>query len=286
MPKRPYGTAMGWLVFSNLYVACCGAALTAASYALLGSSPRIDRVVLLVFFGTLVIYNLDRLVEPAPGDSAHERWVAEHRRPLWGLTLLAALGACACLPGLTAAAIASLLIPAALSIGYCVPVYRSGGRWRRLKTVPGGKLLLIAGVWTYATLALPQINSVARIGTATLALLLLSRVLFLLAVAMPFDLPDAARDRAAGIRTLPQRLGVDGTRRLAVILAVVSGGLAVGCPWPYAAGLLVSCAITVAVVRGLHADRGVMYYEVLLDGMLLVQAGLIALLWAGGSGAV
>ena len=277
---------MGWLVFSNLYVACCGAALTAASYALLGSSPRVDRVVLLVFFGTLVIYNLDRLVEPAPGDSAHERWVAEHRRPLWGLTLVASLGASACLPGLSTAAMISLLIPAALSIGYCVPVYRSGRRWRRLKALPGGKLLLIAGVWTYATLALPQINSPLRLAPATLTLLLLSRVFFLLAVAMPFDLPDAARDRAAGILTIPQRLGVAGTRRLAVVLAVLSGGLALGCPWPFAAGLLVSSAVTVGLVHALSAQRGVLYYEVLLDGMLLLQAGLVGLLWAGGQGAV
>lgn len=277
---------MGWLVFSNLYVAACGAALTAASYALLGSSPRIDRVVLLVFFSTLAIYNLDRLVEPVPGDSLHEHWVAEHRRSMWVLILLASLGACACLPGLSTPALVSLLIPAAVSVGYCVPVYRSGGQWRRLKALPGGKLLLIAGVWTYATLALPQINSPLRIETTTWILLLLSRMLFLLAVAMPFDLPDAARDRAAGIHTLPQRLGVDGTRRMAVMLAVVSGGLAMGCPWPYAAGLLVSSAITVAVVRALHADRGVLYYEVLLDGMLPLQAGLVVMLWAGSQGAV
>ena len=83
---------MGWLVFSNVFVALCGAALTAATYPLLGLPPRLDAPVLLVFCATLVVYNLDRLVEPQPGDSAHERWVEQHRGVLWALTLLAALG--------------------------------------------------------------------------------------------------------------------------------------------------------------------------------------------------
>ena len=90
--RGTYGTPMGWLVFTNVYVALCGAALTAATYPLLGEPARIDAPVLLVFFATLVVYNLDRLVEPRPGDSQHERWVERHRLPLW---VLCCLG-CAC----------------------------------------------------------------------------------------------------------------------------------------------------------------------------------------------
>ncbi|MGB0767386.1 MAG: hypothetical protein ACPGYV_06720, partial [Phycisphaeraceae bacterium] len=78
---------MNWVVFGNLYVALCGAALTAATYTLYGLPARVDAVVAVVFFATLVIYNLDRLVEPHPGDTAHERWVETHRGGLWRLTI-------------------------------------------------------------------------------------------------------------------------------------------------------------------------------------------------------
>lgn len=272
---------MGWLVFSNLFVAFCGAALTAATYPLLGQPPRIDAVVLLVFCGTLVVYNLDRLVEPTPGDTLHEQWVAQHRPALWLIIALAAAGCAVCLPFLRMPVVGSLALAGAVSIGYCVPVYRRGGRWLRLKAMPGAKLLLIAGVWTYATTIIPLLNRPTTIATDDAALIVAARLLFILAVALPFDLPDMARDRASGITTLPQRYGFAGTRNLGLLLTVGFALLAIVNPWPLAAALLVSAAVTFALLAALGPRRGVVYYEVLLDGLLLVQAMLVLLLWAG-----
>lgn len=272
---------MGWLVFSNLFVACCGALLTVATYPLLGQPPRVDAGVLLVFCGTLVVYNLDRLVEPRPGDTPHEQWVARHRPALWLLTALAAIGCFAALPFLAPRVIGSLAIAAALSIGYCVPVYRRAGQWRRLKALPGAKLLLIVGVWTYATTLIPLLNRPIVVELDQITLVTAARLLFIFAVALPFDVPDMARDRAARITTLPQRIGFSGTRNLALGLAGGFALLAALNPWPFAAALLVSAAVTVFLLASLGPRRGVVYYEVLLDGLLLVQAGLLLLLWAG-----
>jgi len=277
---------MGWLVFSNLFVAFCGAALTAATYPLLGQPPRIDAVVMLVFCGTLVVYNLDRLVEPTPGDTLHEQWVARHRPALWLVAAIAAVGCVACLPILRLPAIGSLALAGAVSIGYCLPVYPRGGRWHRLKALPGAKLLLIAGVWTYATTIIPLLHLQTAIATDDMVMIVAARLLFVLAVALPFDLPDMARDRAAGITTLPQRYGYAGTRNLGLLLTVGFAVLALMNPWPLAAALLVSAAVTFALLAALGPRRGVVYYEVLLDGLLLVQATLVMLVWAGMGRAV
>ena len=152
---------MSWLVFTNLYVGFCGAALTYATYPLIGQPPRLNAVVAIVFCATLLIYNLDRLAERSTGGSAHARWVDEHRPVLWALTLLAGLGCVAWAPQLTGPARWSLLLPAGISLGYCLPCWRWHGRWRRLKQLPTAKLLLIALVWTYATALLPLINASA-----------------------------------------------------------------------------------------------------------------------------
>ncbi|MEM1354962.1 MAG: hypothetical protein AAGH88_08765 [Planctomycetota bacterium] len=277
---------MGWLVFSNLFVALCGAALTAATYPLLGQSPRIDAPVVLVFLGTLATYNLDRLVEPSPGQTDHERWVERHRKPLWVLTVLAGVGCLVSLPWLDGRVLVSLLVAATLSIGYCIPVYRLRGRWHRLKAVPGAKLFLIAGVWTYATAILPLLQSPVTPETDVMAVVVAGRLLFILGVALPFDLPDMARDRAAGIVTLPQRYGYDGTRLLGRLLIAGFGVLSALGPWPMMAALLVSAAVSFALLNALGPKRGVVYYELLLDGLLLVQAGLILVTWAGMSGVV
>ncbi len=273
---------MGWLVFSNLYVALCGAALTVATYALLGLPPRVDAVAGLVFAATLVVYNLDRLVDPHRDDptanaSPHERWVAEHRVALWCLTGAALVGCILAALGLRPMATLSLVLPALLALGYCLPVLPGRPRWRRLKELPGAKLLLIGVVWTYATAALPmlQAGALPGWGGSGLLVLVLARLLFILAVALPFDLPDMARDRASGITTLPQALGVAGARRVGLLLMLGFMVCAVLHPWPAAAALLVSGAVSWVMIAQMRADRGVWYYEVGLDGLLPVQAALV-----------
>jgi 4-hydroxybenzoate polyprenyltransferase len=259
-----------------MYVAICGAALTAASYALLGVPPRLDAVAGLVFCCTLVIYNLDRLVEPRPGDTAHEQWVERHRRALWAITGAASLGALAFTAVLGPRVFISLIIAGIIAVGYCLPVVRFGGRWRRLKELPGMKLFLIALVWTYATAGLPMLH--ARVALdAPACIVLLTRLLFIAAVALPFDLPDAQRDRQSGIATLPILFGVDKTKRLAVGLALGAALLGVFNPWPMAGAVVLSACVALGLALALNADRGVGYFMVALDGMLLLQA---AALWA------
>lgn len=262
-------------MFTNLYVALCGAALTAASYVLLGLPARVDHVSGLVCCCILVIYNLDRLVEPNPGDSVHERWVGEHHRVLWGLTLFSAAGAIALASQLSHAALYSLPIAGAIAVGYCLPVVWYRGRWRRLKALPGAKLLLIALVWTYATAGLPMLDHGIALNRST-ASVLLARLFFIAAVALPFDLPDMARDRRSGIATIPTLFGVDATRRIAWLLIAVSAFFAIANPWPDASALLIGCACTAGLITALRPDRGVLYFMVALDGMLLVQAGLLS----------
>lgn len=261
-------------MFTNVYVALCGAALTAASYTLLGLPPRLDHVTGLVFCCTLVIYNLDRLVEPRPGESKHEQWVETHRGLLWVLTLAGSAGGIAFALRLTTPALLSLPVAGAVAVGYCLPVVRYRGRWRRLKALPGAKLLLIALVWAYATAGLPILeNGIAL--DRSITVILLARLFFIAAVALPFDLPDMQRDRRSGIATIPTMLGINATQRIAFTLIVISVLLSILNPWPFASALLISCAGVAGLIAMLRPDRGVLYFMVALDGMLLVQASLL-----------
>lgn len=275
-PPPGYGTPVPWLVFTNLYVAFCGAALTAMTYPLVGGSARIDAVVGLVFACTLVIYNLDRLIEPHPGDSPHERWVHAHQRLLWALTLAAGLGAIPCLVWLNPTQRLSLIPAGAIAVGYCVPVLRIRGCWLRLKAIPSAKLLLIALVWTYATAVLPMLDQAFTLDRTNTAVLV-NRLLFISAVALPFDLPDMQRDIASGIKTLPTLIGTSATRWTALTLAAASGAAGLLTPAPAAYALLVSASITCILLYFMKPNRGVVYFMLLLDGMLLVQAFAI---WA------
>lgn len=277
-PQRAYGTGVRWVVFTNVYVAFCGAALTAATYALIGLPIQIDAATGMVFCCTLVIYNLDRLAEPHPGDTAHEQWIGCHRRLLWLITASGAIGAGACALWLSPAAQWSLVAAGAVALGYCLPIVGSPGSnkpYYRLKDLPGAKLPLIALVWAYATAGLPMLQAGVALD-AQPAGVLIGRLLFIAAVALPFDLPDMQRDRLSGIATLPTQFGVTATRNIALVFAAGAMVPALTHPYPQVCALLLSCAATFALVLALHPGRGVLYFMVALDGMLLLQA---ALLW-------
>ena len=263
-------------MFTNLYVACCGAALTAATHLLFGQ-PLGDGIAAgLVFCCTLSIYNLDRLVEPSPGDSEHEKWVERHRKQLWSLALLGAVGALYFGSLLRSASLLSLIPAGLVALGYCLPVIRYGGQWRRLKSLPGAKLLLIAGVWTYATAGLPMLEAGISINTTSVSILT-GRLLFLAAIALPFDVPDMQRDQQAGIITLPTLLGIRKTKAVGITLTVLVGLTTIFHPWPPGLAVVLSCIVGLSLILALKPDRGIVYFMVLLDGTLLIQAAALVL---------
>ena len=130
-------------------------------------------------------------------------------------------------------------------------------------------------------MGLPMLEAGVEFDRGTI-LLLLARFFFIAAVALPFDLPDMQRDQRSGIATIPTLLGVNATRTVAWCLVALSICLSMFTPWPFASALLISGACAAVLISLLRPDRGVFYFMVALDGMLLVQAGL---LWLSAAGA-
>jgi 4-hydroxybenzoate polyprenyltransferase len=99
-----------------------------------------------------------------------------------------------------------------------------------------------------------------------------ARVLFIVGITLPFDIRDMDRDAQSGIATIPIWLGVDWTRRLAVLCVVAFGLMSTHEP-----ALLTSAVITALVLLGADEGRGEFYYVAGLDGMMLVQWALVAI---------
>lgn len=277
---------MRLLVFSNLFIAAAAALVTWDSYARLGRPGPPGPEVWLVFFATLVVYELDRLLGASEEDrvdaSARHLWLRGHRRALWALTGAAAAGVAACLPFLPIRVTAVLVVLGALSLAYVAPVVRRGGRWHRLKDLAGLKAFLIAAVWAAATVLLPAFSrGAALLPTAWVTA---ERFLFVLAICLPFDVRDLARDRAAGIRTLPVALGVPATRAFGVALLVGYTGIVVAHYGVSASSpafaLVPTAALALGLVVAMDEHRPDTYYEVFVDGTLIVQGLLLLALAA------
>lgn len=285
--------ALGPLIYGNIFVACCAASLVAMSQLVLLGRPRLDGAWGLVFCSTLLVYNLDRILGTSPEDlyqrSPRHVWMAAHDKLLWTLAMLGALGAALCALTLPLKVILAMLPLGAISLAYSAPVIPYRGKLLRLKDIPGLKLLLIGWVWALATVTLPAVLGTASEGPpipgqSEQALALLGqRLLFIVAITLPFDLRDAARDRAANILTLPHLLGVQRTRALGVALALGAGLWAWLMPWPLYQRLALVLTSVIASAFIFRADerQPELYYSLLLDGTMLLPLTLaMALKWA------
>ena len=278
---------MSFLIFSNLFVSCCAASLVLATWAELGLDVSLlDPMVGLVFFATLLVYNLDRVTGTSPEDasldSERHGWIARRRALLFGLVGCSALGTLAMGVLLDWKIFAALVPLGVLSLTYSLPILPGGKEqgWRRLKDVPGLKIFLIALVWGVATVTLPAWHRGVSPWMLEPAWLMIERALFIFIITLPFDVRDMERDKSAGVQTLPLLFGVERTRSLALALLcffMASAAVrhqAAGYVWP----LAMSTMLTGALLARLDRERSESYYVVYMEGTMLLQT-LLVLAW-------
>jgi hypothetical protein len=267
------------VLYSSTWLAAAAAAQTAATLHHFGPlTPASQRLVLLVFAATLLVYNLDAALpfkhqQPA-GASARKAWQQRHRRLLAVLAAgAAAVGGLLFLADAWWRFIPQLSPLALLALLYSWPVLPGTGRRYALREVPLLKVFLIAGVWTLVTAGLPAL-ALAR-PVATVAGLLGQRFCFVLALAIVFDIRDYTRDRRAGTRTFPGVLGVGGAKVVALAALALSAGLGLAWGAPWRVLLAVPAAATVIVLA--EETRGDYFFSLVTDGVLLVPALALAL---------
>lgn len=277
---------MRLLVFSNIYIALAAVALTWETYALLGAADASAGLALLVFGGTLFVYNLDRLVsstrEDAVAITERHRWIRERTGWLWALAGLGAAASAASLLWVPLDILWGLVPLGVISLAYSLPVMVRDGQTLRLKDVPGLKIFLIALVWASVTVVLPALDAGVDPLGADALWVLVERLIFVFAIALPFDVRDLERDRKEGIRTLPMMIGAGATRWLAIGLV---GVFCVLCALHYGmqpqqAGipLVANGLLTAAALWASNEAHAEMYYVGLLDGTMIAQ-GAMVLAW-------
>ncbi|OON70671.1 UbiA family prenyltransferase [Hymenobacter sp. CRA2] len=269
------------VLYGNGLVAGAAAAL-AASSAHYWQRPLAWTVPALVLAATLFVYNLNgarrHSLRLPPNVPPRRRWIVLHRPLLVGVVTVSALA-------LLLLYLSSPYIErltwflghlALLSLAYSWPVLPArepGGRRRGLRDWPGLKSLLIAYVWSAVTVWLPALCLDLSLRTPEVGLLFARRFVFILAIALVFDLRDFSRDQRGGTRTLPVLLGRQPGRLLALLCTL--GSVALMLPGLGLAGqavLVVPGLLTALVVWFADETRSDYYFAVLADGLLLVQA--------------
>lgn len=215
MIKKAFFSTLDFLLFSNLFIACCAVAQGLVTYYLLNFPPD-TYVLAFVFFSTLLVYNLSMLLakpkEPQKSPFKRVRWIFSHHRLIISITLIAIL--CIIPLGLLYLSFQAKLLMifvGLIAIAYNVPFLSLNQKKIGLRNLPGIKLFLIAFVWAVSCVLLPIIelehNYGIPIALSEIILLVAKRFLFICAITIPFDIRDLFQDKLYELKTIPVMLG-------------------------------------------------------------------------------
>ena len=267
------------LIYPSIWTAVGVASLTYFVQETLGL-PHDWRAVALIFATALLFYNLDRLLDsynqPIPDPKAQSYVL----HPSFKLFLL-----------VTALVVGFLLYQAPsqvrlVSCGGLLPliygmpllpwVRAQNWRWYRIKDFPGAKAWIVAGIITYALVAVPlaYAGGVFEQSALLTALFLL---VFTGTNSHLFDVRDLNSDREKGVLTLPLIVGVRGNRLIWTCLnfgwlALQSWvwGMELGAPPPEVVVPVLLVNLIFIWLLNPNTPRNV--YNIALDGCLFLPA--------------
>src|SRR5699024_7709487 len=177
-----------------------------------------------IFFASITGYNF---VKYAGQAKLHHRSLTNQLKTIQIFSLFCFLGLVYFFFRQIANFIWTILVLGGFTFFYAVPFLPHKKNLRRLK---GLKIFIIALVWTGATLWLPLVNHYPLFSLPVI-LGSLSYFFFVLALILPFEIRDVIYDDAE-LGTLPQRFGVDTTKKtgyvfllIFVILTLLNTGL-------------------------------------------------------------
>ncbi len=271
------------LINTNIYISLAAALLTLESQVLLGMEPQLHPYVFIVFFATLLEYNLYRVMLFVTKQEAlnHERhvWVKRHPVAFWCLTGLSVLGFLAAVFSAKKEVLLTLAPIALVTFLYSLPVSKDRRNIFKLREVPLLKIFLIAFAWSAATIFLPVIQSGNAYDSSHIGLMFLERCLFVFAITIPFDIRDMKADQLAGLTTLPVLLG----EKQSLAWANVSLALFfILCVFHYQqrmafvlSAFAVSALSTFVFLNHQKLKKLPLYHYGILDGTMLLQGLLV-----------
>jgi 4-hydroxybenzoate polyprenyltransferase len=266
------------LLYSSVFISLCAFGLTVETYLLTGlpvSMPMAG----FVFLATLFTYNTGSVQRVwrgwRAGDSA-QSWPLRHQRGLAVLAAMSLAGAAVLFFVFELRISLWLVLSLALiSVGYTVPL--GSNRAKPLRSIPLLKVFLIALVWSAATVLFPLIDAHSVLDGQVL-MLWLRRFLFILALALLFDIRDYTYDRRTRTLTFPGLLGAGTTRLLSLgllalylllVLNTEQGAVLVS--------LLGGAFVAALIVWNASEDKPRIYYALLADGAMLVHFAFVYL---------
>jgi 4-hydroxybenzoate polyprenyltransferase len=260
-----------------ILISLAAVALGMATLAQLEVPISSDPVYLLLFSGTLVSYNLHRVLKMPQNGKLH----LKGRRFRYILLLFALSLLAVSIFYIQKTAILVLFPLAVITFLYSVPLRLP--IWSLpLRKIPYIKVFLVAATWSALTVWLPLAEMADVNKPLQTGLIFIERFFLLLAVTIPFDIRDLNDDKHLGMKTLPIVLGIraslwiSGAAAFLFWATVVLQALVMNNFYPTIPATIIFLLFTGLLICGKCSTHR-LFYVFFIDGLLLLYGLLMVL---------
>jgi len=203
-----------FLVYSNIWVSFCALGLTISTEVVLEAANF--KVSQFVFFATIFTYNFQRIVRLKKGQKHSSKdWLNQHRIAVYLLILVGGFMSLYRFIDFRSSTQIAIIFLGSLSVAY--PFW--------LRKIPFFKIFIISLVWAISTLLLLVLENNIPI-SQNIILHLISRLLFVFAITIPFDIRDLKYD-AQNLITIPLFFGAPNSRFIAGFSLLICGVISI-----------------------------------------------------------
>jgi len=262
-----------FIIYSSIFIGIIGIALTLSSYLILnGSFNGISPCLLcLVFFGSLLIYNLNVL----SGLKSHwlnkkDQWKEDHAILMKILLLGSGLILIWSMQFFSFRSLLFISHLGIISILYVLPV-KYENRYYSLRMIPLAKIFFLSYVWASMTVIVPFFDQ-GGLGDIKVIQLFLERFMFVFALTIPFDVRDLLRDKKEALKTLPMSIGICRSLQISRVFLIFFVGISfITDGISYVSLTRIICAVIGFVLLDkISLKNKENFYLIGLDGLLIL----------------
>lgn len=215
---RALKTVFDFYINSSIHVALAVVAMTCVTYFEFDISVDIN-LLCFIGFASITGYNFVKYFGLA---KFHHRSLSNTLKTIQVFSLLCFLSMCYFVLQVSVNALVAILIFGSITFLYAIPLLPNRffvDQKKKLRSISGLKIYIIALVWSGVTVGLPLINESFEFNNDVL-ISAVQRFIFVIIIMLPFEIRDLNYD-SLKLATIPQRIGVKSTKIAGLILSFV-----------------------------------------------------------------
>ncbi|WP_456440473.1 hypothetical protein [Psychroserpens sp.] len=213
---RALKTVFNFYINSSIHVALAIVAMSSITYLEFDIYFDIN-VLSFIGFASITGYNFVKYFGLA---KFHYRSLSNKLKLIQAFSLISFLVMCFFALQLNTSSLIAILIFGIVTFLYAIPLLPNRffvDKKKKLRSISGLKIYIIALVWAGVTVFLPLINSEFEIND-DVVLSAVQRFMFVILLMLPFEIRDLSYD-SLKLATIPQRIGVKLTKVIGLLLA-------------------------------------------------------------------